>query len=149
MVLYSRADTGLECGESRESDRRLRSLGRIFRLSIYGLSQPMRGLMKKTPPKERQRATNGAVLLLLVMVGAATLAAQTMLVPSAAAPARPATVYTRVKPAVGPSTPMVEGGLQAAPGTFDNLLTLADIGVSDPTVPRAGEPYHTDSLPVP
>ncbi len=149
MVLYSRADTWLGWGETRESDRPLRSLGRIFRLSIYGLSQTMRGLMKKTPPKERKLATNGGVLLLLVMVGAATLAAQTMLVPSAAAPARPATVDARVKPAVGTSTPMVEGGLQAAPGTFDNLLTLADIGVSDPIVLRGVDAYHTVSFSVP
>jgi len=55
MVLYSRADTWLGWGEAREVDKPLTSLGRIFRLSLYGLSTTFRGLMntkrrkKKTP----------------------------------------------------------------------------------------------------
>ena len=37
MVLYSRADSWLGWGESRESDNVLRSLGRIFQISLHGL----------------------------------------------------------------------------------------------------------------
>jgi cellulose synthase (UDP-forming) len=37
MVLYSRADSWLGWGESRESDNVLVSLGRIFRISMHGL----------------------------------------------------------------------------------------------------------------
>ncbi len=37
MVLYSRADSWLGWGESRESDNVLRSLGRIFQISMHGL----------------------------------------------------------------------------------------------------------------
>ncbi|MGH9599687.1 MAG: UDP-forming cellulose synthase catalytic subunit, partial [Terracidiphilus sp.] len=38
MVLYSRADSWLGWGESRESDNVLRSLGRIFQISMHGLA---------------------------------------------------------------------------------------------------------------
>ena len=40
MVLYSRADSWLGWGESRESDNVMRSLGRIFQISIHGLVRP-------------------------------------------------------------------------------------------------------------
>src|SRR5258707_9587616 len=43
MVLYSRADTWLGWGESREADRPLKSLGLIVQLSFHGLSQTLRG----------------------------------------------------------------------------------------------------------
>ncbi len=42
MVLYSRADSWLGWGESRESDNVLRSLGRIFKISFHGLISAFR-----------------------------------------------------------------------------------------------------------
>ena len=57
MVLYSRADTWLGWGESREVDRPLVSLRRIFQLSIYGLvqdrSQLLQARQRSAPPKGR------------------------------------------------------------------------------------------------
>ena len=44
MVLYSRADSWLGWGESRESDNVLRSLGRIFQISMHGLASTFRSL---------------------------------------------------------------------------------------------------------
>ena len=44
MVLYSRADSWLGWGESRESDDVLRSLGRIFQISMHGLLATFRSL---------------------------------------------------------------------------------------------------------
>jgi cellulose synthase (UDP-forming) len=44
MVLYSRADSWLGWGESRESDNVLVSLGRIFRISMHGLGSTFRSL---------------------------------------------------------------------------------------------------------
>ena len=56
MVLYSRADTWLGWGESREADRPLLSLRRIFQLSLMGLSKTFRSFFKparSAPPKGR------------------------------------------------------------------------------------------------
>jgi len=54
MVLHSRADTWLGWGESRETDRPLRSLGRIFQLSIMGLTKTFRSFFKPAhPPRPR------------------------------------------------------------------------------------------------
>jgi cellulose synthase (UDP-forming) len=44
MVLYSRADSWLGWGESRESDNVLRSLGRIFQISFHGLISAFRSM---------------------------------------------------------------------------------------------------------
>ena len=53
MVLYSRADSWLGWGESRESDNVLHSLGRIFQISMHGLArnlpQPVYRQETKTP----------------------------------------------------------------------------------------------------
>ena len=38
MLLYSRADAWLGLGQAREADRPIRSMGRILRLSLRGLS---------------------------------------------------------------------------------------------------------------
>ncbi len=54
MVLYSRADSWLGWGESRESDNVLESLGRIFQISMHGLAATFRSLFsddEKTPRK--------------------------------------------------------------------------------------------------
>jgi len=39
MVLYSRADTWLGWGETREPDKPLTSLGRIIKLAFFGLTR--------------------------------------------------------------------------------------------------------------
>ena len=44
MVLYSRADSWLGWGESRESDNVLRSMGRIFQISMHGLVSTFQSL---------------------------------------------------------------------------------------------------------
>ena len=44
MVLYSRADSWLGWGESRESDNVLHSLGRIFQISMHGLVSTFQSL---------------------------------------------------------------------------------------------------------
>ena len=44
MVLYSRADSWLGWGESRENDNVLRSLQRIFQISMHGLVTTFKSL---------------------------------------------------------------------------------------------------------
>jgi cellulose synthase (UDP-forming) len=67
-VLYTRADTWLGWGESREKDNILRSLGRIFRISMHGLVTTFQSLFESEPrAKNRQGNLTAASLLLLAL----------------------------------------------------------------------------------
>ena len=93
MILYSRADTWLVRCEAREADHPMRSLGRILRLSLYGLSQTVWSLMgnrrmgdKKSLPKGGLASSVVAMVLLGVLAGVwphDARAAQTAREPSA------------------------------------------------------------------
>ena len=69
MVLYSRADSWLGWGESRESDNVMRSLGRIFQISMHGLASTFQSLFtgKDGPTKKRKvlSVANSAVIFFL------------------------------------------------------------------------------------
>jgi cellulose synthase (UDP-forming) len=134
MVLYSRADTWLNWGETREPDRPMRSLGRIFQLSMHGLSQTIRGLMKtkKSPPKGRL-ATSIAPLLFVLLLAGTKLAAQINTNPSVS-------VQTDSRDTA--PNGVVQGRVPA-PGTFDNVFSLTDIGVPETIVLRGVDAYHT------
>jgi cellulose synthase (UDP-forming) len=109
MVLYSRADTWLGWGETREADTPLVSLARIVRLSFHGLDQTLRAWTKpKTPAKGKLATSIVPVVILAILLGAGTLSAQT------------------------PTDDNVPSG--PPPGTFDKVLTLADLGVNDTIV---------------
>ena len=148
MVLYSRADTWLGWGEARESDRPLTSLLRIFQLSIHGLSQTFRGLVKKKKktPKGRLAATLAPLILLALAAGLSdrpARAAQVRMVPNP-----PTTIgsgaQSGIDIATRPVTP--DAGASArpsAPGTFDNVFTLSDFGTSDTIVLRGVDSYHS------
>ncbi len=146
MVLYSRADRWLGWGEEREADQPMKSLGRILRLSVHGLSITIRGLMKtkqRKTPKGRL-AASAAPLLLALLVGALTRFAY-----GAQVSAMPPPV---ARAAVGPSSLGVSGGVSAhsvAPGLFDNTFSLADVGVPDTIVLRGVDAYHTVPFSVP
>jgi cellulose synthase catalytic subunit (UDP-forming) len=92
MILYSRADTWLVKREAREADHPMRSLGRILRLSLYGLWQTVWSLMgnprtgnRKSLPKGRLATSVVPMVLLAVLAGIwphDALAAQAARVPS-------------------------------------------------------------------
>lgn len=127
MVLYSRADTWLGWGENREPDQPMKSLGLILKLAVKGLSETARGLMKtkkKSVPKGKLASSIAPLVLLALLFSANFLKAQPT--PIATAPS--------------------DSGLQArpvAPGSFDNLFTLSDLGVADTIVLRGVDAYHT------
>ena len=144
MVLYSRADTWLGWGEAREVDRPLKSLGRIFQLSIHGLSQTAKGMMKtkKSPPKGRLATTVAPVILFALL---------TCLTGRSSAQ-QPAMVAGGPGSAASAGAEAVDGGVNAhpvAPGNFDNAYTLADIGVGDTIVLRGVDAYHSVPFSVP
>ena len=67
MVLYSRADSWLGWGESRENDNVLRSLQRIFQISMHGLVMTFKSLFvaqkKKAKAPRTLPATTAGILL--------------------------------------------------------------------------------------
>jgi cellulose synthase (UDP-forming) len=142
MVLYSRADTWLGWGETREPDRPLRSLGRIFQLAGHGVSQTIRGLMKtmkKSQPKGKLVTSIAPLLLLVLFAGTGNLMGQLQNIPQSAA-------------AEDNASTAIDSGVQSravAPGTFDNIFTLADIGVPDTIVLRGVDAYHTVYFSIP
>jgi cellulose synthase (UDP-forming) len=145
MVLYSRADTWLGWGETREADRPLVSLGRIFKLSFYGLEQSLRGWIKpeKDLPKGKLATSIVPLVLLAVLLNAGTLAAQVH---------SPLNVQQSAQPAPGAQTTKEGSGTSGnstAPGTFDKVLTLADIGVSDTIVLHGVDAYNTIHFSLP
>jgi cellulose synthase (UDP-forming) len=157
MILYSRADTWLGWGEAREPDSPFRSMGRIFRLSIHGLSQTIRGLMsyRSNDPKGRL-ATNVAPLLLLpLLFSLAPRETHAAMAPRQAPAATDPVVYdvpgqtAATSPAAQraavarTSTAALPAGRAVAPGNFDNIFTLADLGVPDTIVLRGVDAYHS------
>jgi cellulose synthase (UDP-forming) len=134
MVLYSRADTWLGWGESREVDRPLRSMQRILALSLRGLKQTMVSFTgrKKTPEK---RALISDILPLLVFVLLSSLVAHAQVRPrvhgSSVAPMFQAAAASSRSGSTAANTPQ-DGGVQAhpiLPGHFDNLFKLSDLNV--------------------
>ncbi|HWY99838.1 MAG TPA: cellulose biosynthesis cyclic di-GMP-binding regulatory protein BcsB, partial [Edaphobacter sp.] len=111
MVLYSRADTWLGWGETREADRPLTSFGRIIKLAFVGLTKALRELTKsKNDTPSRKLATSIVPLCLLAVLGTA---------------ANP-------HPAIAQTSASAKPAVAAAP--FDNTLALSDLGVSNTIV---------------
>jgi cellulose synthase (UDP-forming) len=139
MVLYSRADTWLGWGEAREADKPLTSLARIFKLAILGFEQTLHALMKqkKSLPKGHLAANIVPVLLLAILFSAPTLSAQIR-------PIRP----IRASPQVASALPVI-GTTAPAPGTFNSVLTLSDLGVADTIVLRGIDAYDTVRFSLP
>lgn len=73
MVLYSRADSWLGWGESRESDNVLRSLGRIFQISMHGLASTFQSLFTGKDRRTRKSPALSVVRPAIVFFVAAML----------------------------------------------------------------------------
>ena len=112
MVLYSRADTWLGWGESREADQPMRSFFRIVQLSGLGLREAFNTVTFRKPKKARSRnlAVERVAPLLLAMA----------LLGGAASTARAANIPT-------PSATATQTA-----GAFTSQFTLKDIGLSQP-----------------
>jgi cellulose synthase (UDP-forming) len=126
MVLYSRADTWLGWGESREVDRPLRSMQRIFSLSLQGLKQTMVNLTtrKKKSPEERAMLRDIVPLLLFVLFS--TLAAHGQ--GNFRTHVRSARTAPMPQAAAVSSYPLPTSTMPQD-GHFDNLFKLSDLNV--------------------
>jgi len=172
MVLYSRADTWLGWGETRDADKPLTSLSRILRLALHSFAKVITSLAKsnhKAP--ERKLVTSIAPLLLLMALlgigksSAQDRSVQTPQAPSQAAdqvkpdqakpaaepnPEKPVTATTNT-PATLHSSLKPRGDLAAppAPGTFDNIVPLSDIGVHETIAMHGADAYNTVHFSLP
>jgi cellulose synthase (UDP-forming) len=154
MVLYSRADTWLGWGESREIDRPLLSMWRILQLSMHGLKQVFRGLSGRGPSPVKGKLASSIVPVIIVaalLAGLmfATQAHAQINVGSGLVAAAPSALTTGA-PASVPEG--VDEGQQAhpvAPGQFDNIFSLSDVGVADTIVLRGVDSYHSVYFSVP
>ena len=149
MVLYSRADTWLGWGESREADRPLRSLRRIFSLSMRGLGMTAKELFWKqgstTPVPKGRLATSIAPLILMAILCATRLM-------GAQAPIGAQSLQQSAEPLTVGAGAVLDTGVQsrtAPSGSFDNLFTLADVGVQDTIILRGVDAYHSVYFSVP
>ncbi|MEO6922198.1 MAG: UDP-forming cellulose synthase catalytic subunit, partial [Bryocella sp.] len=154
MVLYSRADTWLGWGESREVDRPLLSLWRILQLSTRGLRQAFQSFTGRSGSGPRSKlATSVVPALILVALLAGLMFAKQAHAQARVAPglvAAQTTSLTTGAPSQGPDG--LDGGQQArpvAPGQFDNIFSLSDVGVADTIVLRGVDAYHSVYFSVP
>ncbi len=162
MVLYSRADTWLGWGESREVDRPLLSMWRIMQLAAFGLRRTFRGLTRRRGSKRSVAASTVSLLTLAAVLGGMAATPQVRAQRTTTAPLPQG--GQPINPSTGPSgTPTAFGGVvqgsggldaarmarPAAPGTFDNLFRLSDVNVADTIVLRGVDTYHSVYFSVP
>jgi cellulose synthase (UDP-forming) len=127
MVLYSRADTWLGWGETREADRPLTSLARIVKLAFVGLRKALRELTKSKQSQPTRKLATSIVPLVLLAVLFATA--------TTPFPAKAQTPTNRTT--------------ALAPATFDNTLALSDIGVPSAIVLHGVDAHHTVPFSLP
>jgi len=110
MLLYSRADSWLGWGEARERDHVLRSLGRIFQISMLGLFQTFQSIFgwdKESRKKPGRLSVAGSAVILLSGVAFAACAHDLKAQAQAA---------------------QAEAAAPAPPGEFRDAFTLKDAG---------------------
>ncbi|ADV82217.1 UDP-forming cellulose synthase catalytic subunit [Terriglobus saanensis] len=136
QVLYSRADTWLGWGEAREPDRPLRSLGRIFALSFQGFKQIGQSMIQRKPkPASMHTSIVSSLLLIAALLGGVALC--------------PAKGFAQTRPVTASAVESSQAVKQVSPGQFDNVFTLADVGVPETIVLRGVDAYHSTYFSVP
>ena len=127
MVLYSRADSWLGWGESRESDNVLRSLSRIFQISMHGLVTTFQSLFTRKARRARKPASLSAAGSAVILFAAALTMgiAPRMQAQMTGAAGAPPKASADQNPA-GSIAP--QKNAPVPPGQYRDLFTLADAG---------------------
>ena len=133
LQLYSRADSWLGWGESRENDKVLRSLGRIFKISMSGLMATVFTLFGRDDLAGRRKsnplsiAQAGMVLLLagLLIFGSQKTHAQSPLAASNSASAPSPASATNTSNSASPAN---SANSAVLPGQYRDSFTLAEAG---------------------
>ncbi len=149
-ALYSRADSWLGWGQGRESDNVLRSLGRIFQISMRGLKSTAQSIVsgKDGPPSSSTPLSIARTSILFLAVALLTAAAPKSLAqapapappaptnrapstaPASSAPARPSAASSTARAgalnSAGSANPVPLPAIPA--GQYKDSFTLADAG---------------------
>jgi cellulose synthase (UDP-forming) len=150
-ALYSRADAWITSLETKEIDRPMISLGRVMRLSCFGIYQILRSMFpdKKAAGKGIPQAATGAVILLALALGACG---------QAFAANQASDVERAMSAAFGRKAPAQTGqrapkAINLAPGGVPLLspvesvapqeLTLKDMGLVHPIEMRGPHSYYS------
>jgi len=139
MVLYSRADSWLGSGESRNDDKVLNSLGRVFLISMHGLAMTVKSMFSKNDrngdgprPNSLSIARTSLLIAIPAIFFVPTLRGQTQTAP------KPPAVSSVAVASSGTAAP-VNNNLAVTPGHYRDLFTLNDTG--SPLI----EPHGIDS----
>ena len=166
MVLFSRADSWLGWGESREVDQPLKSLGRIIRIAFRGLGMAIAAMVprrKQKPGKRQPVAAESLVLLLALGLAGwcANARAQTSNPPpqtpqpATAAPAQTPPAATTPQPTAPVATVQNAATNQTAAttpptaGTFSTRTNLFDLGTTNTINLHGTDGYDTIYFAIP
>ena len=150
-ALYSRADAWIGSIQTREVDRPLVSLGRVFRLAIYGIYQVLRSLLpEKTVSAETRSAATAAAILLALALGAwsQALAAGASRSGYAGAQGKPQASAgsgsgVASGPAAGASAHAAEPASSPGSGGASQVLSLKDMGLLRAIEMRGPHSYYS------
>jgi len=138
MILYSRADTWLGWNESPEADQPMSSLGKIIKLSFKGIRQTLRD-----DTKPRAKLATSILPLILFAVLSSVSTSQVAFPPTVQSSAQSSPPSTQtIKATTTPDSAPVNG-------TFDNILTLADMDVPNTIVLHGVDASHTVRFSLP
>jgi len=157
MVLFSRADSWLGWGESREVDQPLRSLARIIRIAVRGLVMAIAAMIPRRNGKSGKRTQVPAEsLLLLFALGLALFGARARAQanPSAPTPQPPSPTANQRPPASASQTALPPASSTADPGapaagTFKTQTNLFDLGRTNTINLHGTDAYDTTYFAIP
>jgi cellulose synthase (UDP-forming) len=126
VALFSRADSWLGWGESRESDNVLRSLGRIFQISMRGMWLTARSIFSDhdSPKRKSSSLSIARTLILLFLAAALAWGGQ-----SAHAQLQSKAIVPQAI-ANSPQAPAADINAPVPPGEYHDHFTLAEAGES-------------------
>jgi cellulose synthase (UDP-forming) len=136
-VLFSRADSWLGWGESREVDQPLRSLARIIRIAFRGLAMALGTVMPRRSGQGKGRPVSAESLTVLVLAlgfagWAVTARAQT---------AGPGAAATTAAAGGNQEAPTAAAAL--GPGSFSTATNLFDLGTTDTIKLHGTDGFYT------
>ena len=126
VALFSRADSWLGWGESRESDNVLRSLGRIFQISMRGMWLTAGSIFSDhdSPKRKSSSLSIARTLILLFLAAALAWGGQ-----SAHAQLQSKVIVPQAI-ANSPQAPVADINAPVPPGEYHDHFTLAEAGES-------------------
>jgi cellulose synthase (UDP-forming) len=160
MVLYSRADTWLDWGETREADKPLSSLLYIFQLAFRGFAQTIRRVGRSEKSSTTQELAPGIVPLLLLAFFLNAHPSSAQVDPAQSAPSSTQSETTTAPPVQTPvpvktplpaKVPAAYGAASKppAPDAFDNSIPFSDIGVPNNIVLHGVDASNTVHFSLP